>query len=258
MADENTVTPPVISIITVSLNAEKYIEQTIQSVLAQTWRFVEYIIVDGGSTDGTLTIINGYRDRIAHVISEKDEGIADAMNKGLALATGDYVMFLQSDDYFKDKNCLERALQFVDAADLIACNIEFGKAFTIHRPRGFNPWFNFKGIPHQGVLCCRTLMNTLNGFDRQFMICMDYDFLLRAYRRGARLVKAPVILTVMRDTGISSRREWKYLKERFDEERLAHEKNCPSALMRLIYRLYWFFYLFYRRTRYLMREKGRG
>jgi glycosyltransferase involved in cell wall biosynthesis len=248
---------PLVSIITVALNAEAYIGQTIQSVLAQTWRPVEYIIVDGGSTDGTLSVINRNRDRIDHVISEKDEGIADAMNKGLALATGDYVIFLQADDYFKDRESLAQAMLFVDNADLIACNIEFGREHQVIKPRGFNFWFNFKGIPHQGVLCRRTLLNELRGFDQRFGICMDYDFLLRAFRRGARLVKTPVVLTVMRDTGVSSRKDWKGLKKRFDEERRAHEKNCPSGLMGLIYRLYWLFYPLYRRKRYLM-EKGGG
>ncbi len=249
---------PLISIITVSLNAEAYIEQTIQSVLEQTWRPVEYIIVDGGSSDGTLSIIDKYRNRIDHLISEKDDGIADAMNKGLALAAGDYVVFLQADDYFKDNESLARAMRFAGNSDLIACNIVFGREQKIIKPRGFNFWFNFKGIPHQGVLCRRTLMNELRGFDRSFGICMDYDFLLRAYRRGARLVKAPVVLTVMRDIGVSSRREWRQLKARFDEERRAHGKNCPSLLMGLIYRLYWFSYPLYRRTRYLVGKGGGG
>lgn len=242
---------PLISIVTVCLNAEQHLEQTIRSVLEQTWQRVEYIIVDGGSTDGTLAILHRYRDRIDRIISEADEGIADAMNKGLALATGDYVLFLQADDYLRSPDSLERALQTADGADLIACNVEFGRSFILHRPRGFTFWLNFKGLPHQGILCRRDLLNALNGFDRRFRVCMDYDFLLRACRRGARLVKSPVTLTVMRDTGISSRGEWLDLKNRFNEERMAHENNCPSVLMGLLYRLYWFLYLPYRRARYL-------
>ncbi len=245
---------PLISIVTVCLNAEGHIEQTIQSVLAQTWPRLEYIVVDGGSTDGTLAIINRYKNRIAHVISEKDEGIAHAMNKGLARAAGDYVLFLQADDYFKDKKSLEKVLRWADQADLIACAIEFGPSAFLHQPRGFTFWFNFKGMPHQGILCRRSLLNDLHGFDQQFGICMDYDFLLRACRRGARLVKVPEVLAVMRDTGISSRRDWRSLKKRFDEERLAHEKNCPSTLMGIIYRVYWFCYLPYRRARCMMQK----
>ncbi len=84
---------PLISIITITLNAEKYLEQTIQSVLNQTYKNIEYIVVDGGSTDGTLGIIEKYENAIDHIISEKDDGIADAMNKGATLAKGEYVIF---------------------------------------------------------------------------------------------------------------------------------------------------------------------
>jgi len=122
---------PLISIITISLNAEKHIEQTIQSVLSQTYKNTEYILVDGGSTDRTAEIINQYRDRIDHFISEHDDGIADAMNKGLALATGDYVVFLHADDYFKNDSSLEHAVAYLDeTTEILACDIQFGKRLS--------------------------------------------------------------------------------------------------------------------------------
>ena len=252
--------PPLISIITISLNAEDHIEQTIQSVLSQTYQNTEYILVDGGSTDRTAEIINQYKDRIDHFISERDEGIADAMNKGVALATGDYVIFLHADDYFKNGSSLENAVAHLDkTTEILACDIQFGKRLRPCKPRGFNFWFNFKqGIYHQGALCHRSLIEELKGFDTQFRIAMDYDFFVRAYRRRARLVKAPVTLAVMRDTGISSRRDWKNLKIRFDEERKVQEKNCRSFPMRMLYNLFWFLYLPYRQACYTIVGKKRG
>ena len=88
-----------ISIITITFNSEEHLEQTIESVAAQTYPSIEYIIVDGGSTDGTLDIIKRHEEDIDRWISEPDDGIADAFNKGIALATGDFVYFLNSDDY---------------------------------------------------------------------------------------------------------------------------------------------------------------
>lgn len=247
---------PLISIITITLNADKYINQTIQSVLNQTYKNIEYIVVDGGSTDGTLGIIEKYKNAIDHIISEIDEGIADAMNKGLALSTGEYVLFLHSDDYLKQNDILEKAIQFFnESSDIITCNILYGKQFKICKPRGFNFWLNFKqGIYHQGTFCRRLLIERLQGFDTQFRIAMDYDFFLRAYHRRARLTKAPVVLSVMRDSGISSRQDWDNLKIRFDEERRVHKKNCQSLFMSMLYRIYWFLYLPYSRMSYAMKK----
>jgi len=248
---------PLISIITITLNAEKYLEQTIQSVLNQTYKNIEYIVVDGGSTDGTLGIIEKYENAIDHIISEKDEGIADAMNKGIALSTGAYVLFLHSDDYFKSNDVLEKAIElFEDTSDVITCDILFGKQFNLCKPRGFTFWFNFKQcIYHQGTFCRRQLIEKLRGFDTQFRIAMDYDFFLRAYQNKASLMMIPIVLTIMRDTGISSQLDWENLKIRFDEERRVHYKNCRSFSMKILYKVYWFLYLPYRRLSYVFKTK---
>lgn len=248
---------PLISIITIVLNAEEHLEQTIKSVLGQTYGNIEYIIIDGGSTDRSLEIINRYRSQIDCFMSEKDEGIADAMNKGASRATGDYLIFLHADDYFANDNSLEDALAFLDEkTDILACSIRFGKQLDVYEPKGFSFWTNFKqGIYHQGALCSRQLLEELKGFDKQFRIAMDYDFFLRAYRHRVRIVKAPVILTDMRDTGISSRRDWKNLGIRFAEEKKVHKKNCPSFWMRLLYKLYWILYLPYRFLSHTMKKR---
>lgn len=95
-----------VSIITVCYNSEEYIEEAVKSVLFQTYQNIEYIIIDGKSTDGKLNIINKYKDRISKIMSEKDEGIYDAMNKGAQVATGDIIYFLNSDDRLIDKDVI--------------------------------------------------------------------------------------------------------------------------------------------------------
>lgn len=97
---------PKFSIITVTYNAEKVLEDTIQSIVTQSYKNVEYIIVDGGSTDGTLTIVNKYKEHIHTIVSEPDKGLYDAMNKGIKLATGDYLCFLNAGDGLHEDDTL--------------------------------------------------------------------------------------------------------------------------------------------------------
>ena len=99
---------PKFSIITVTYNAEKVLEDTIQSIVTQSYKNVEYIIVDGGSTDGTLTIVNKYKEHIHTLVSEPDKGLYDAMNKGIKLATGDYLCFLNAGDGLHEDDTLLR------------------------------------------------------------------------------------------------------------------------------------------------------
>ena len=113
---------PLVSIITVVYNGEKHIEQTINSVLNQTYSNIEYIIIDGDSTDNTLNIIKKYEDKIAHFISEKDSGIYNAMNKGLALTKGEIISILNADDYYFE-NTLQ---QVVDIFSTSQSDIVYG------------------------------------------------------------------------------------------------------------------------------------
>lgn len=248
-----------ISIITVCLNAELYLEQAISSVINQTFPNKEYIIVDGGSTDNTLNITRKYEARIDKWISEPDKGIADAMNKGLSLATGDYILFLHSDDYLIDSSVLQRASSYLEDN----MDIYFFKVLLddqgIHRESRNKAlcWLtNFKmGSCHQGQLCSTRLFKELGPLDTSYKIVMDYDFILRALRGGASGRSIDMLLSVMRLTGISSHNDWGNLSYRFKEERLAHFKNCPTRWMRFLYSLYWVLYFPYRKIRYMLDTK---
>ena len=122
---------PKFSIITVTYNAAKVLEDTIQSIVTQTYKNLEYIIVDGGSTDETLDIIHKYQEHITTVISEPDQGLYDAMNKGIKLATGDYLCFLNAGDGLHEDDTL---LQMVHSINGTALPGVLSRAFFIHAP----------------------------------------------------------------------------------------------------------------------------
>ena len=109
---------PKFSVITVCYNAQAVIEDTIQSVISQTYHHVEYILIDGASKDHTMSIVNRYRDRIAIVVSEPDKGLYDAMNKGIRLATGDYLCFLNAGDSFHEDDTLLRMAHSIHESQL--------------------------------------------------------------------------------------------------------------------------------------------
>ena len=244
-----------LSIVTISFNSEQYLEQTIRSVIGQSYANIEYVVVDGGSNDGTLDIIRKYDSEIDRWISEPDAGIADAMNKALSLTTGDFVYFLHSDDYLEGDDAIEKASRHLTTQEdifLFSIYLEKEGARVLRRPRGFSAWINFKtGVYHQSVICSKSLFEKIGPFDTDFRIAMDYDFFLRAYRQGIKTRVIDLPLATMRLIGVSSQNDWPSLRERFADERKLHRKNCHSTGMRLVYAAYWLLYLPYRRLRHL-------
>jgi len=245
-----------ISIVTINFNGVAHIEKTLKSVIGQTFEDTEYIVIDGGSTDGSVDIIKQYDDHIDFYISEVDEGISDAMNKGIKAASGEYLIFLHSDDMFVSNESLAKAHAYIDdTKSIIVCDIYYGKNSVRYSSRGFNFWLNFKtGLMHQGILCPRSVFEEIGLFDTQFKIAMDYDFFLRAYQHGTTLINCPVVLSSMSDTGRSSRQDWRSLYHRFDEEKKIHHKNCKSVIISLAYNFYWPTYIFYRRIKFLFHK----
>lgn len=240
---------PAVSIVTASFNALADLRATVENVAGQSWPDLEHVVIDGGSTDGTVAFLESTGDRLRW-ISESDDGIADAMNKGVAMARGTWIVVLQAGDTFVDAQSLEKArAQLSDDLDVLCCGIHFGESDVAVFHRNPARRLDFKPIAHQGVLCRRSIFERVGGFDKSYRVTMDYEFFLRARAAGARFALAPLVLARMDDGGISSQRDWPALSRRFAEERRAQFARCSSPWMRAVYTLYWPPYLAYRRLR---------
>jgi glycosyltransferase involved in cell wall biosynthesis len=179
---------PLVTIITVVFNGEKHLEQTIQSVISQTYNNVEYIIIDGGSTDGTVDIIRKYEEVIDYWVSEPDAGISDAMNKGISLATGILINHLHAGDKFAADTTLSSVVSSYNSEGWRWC---FGnqllRSHTDDTIVGCfcPPKFSQKllhivnTIPHPTVFSERALIEEVNGFDNNYKCAMDYHLWLR-------------------------------------------------------------------------------
>lgn len=190
---------PLVSIITVAYNAKSHIRQAIESVLAQTYPNVEYVIIDGASTDGTLDIIRTFEDGIDHWVSEPDEGIYNAMNKGIALATGDIIGLVNADDviYPDTVKRVAAALSENPEAGFTMAPVELahdeGTIFGVASPLADDElavrmWKEIP-CPHQGMYVRRELYQTLGSFDERYCLSADYDFLLRLLRADVPYVR---------------------------------------------------------------------
>jgi glycosyltransferase involved in cell wall biosynthesis len=178
-----------VSIITVCFDSAETIEDTIKSVLAQDHEDLEHIIVDGGSTDGTLEIISRYEDRISTVISEPDRGIYDAMNKGLRSATGEILATLNSDDVYAEKGTVGQVEQFIrnnglDAAygDLIYVDRhDAGRIRRFWQPGPYRKGAFCHGwvLPHPTFFCRKEIFEKFGYFNEELQIAADFELMLR-------------------------------------------------------------------------------
>ena len=204
-----------VSIITVSFNSAKTIADTIESVLSQDYPEIEYIVVDGGSTDGTVQIIEEYQDRISHWISEKDRGMYDAMNKGIALATGDVIGILNSDDVYMNKHIISELMGLMQSqkaqvvfADLILVDQDNpNKVLRYYDSGHFHPnKFKYGWMPaHPTVFVKRALYDAVGLFATNYQIAADYEMLIRILAiQRARYVYLPKPVVRMRSGGAST------------------------------------------------------
>lgn len=249
---------PRITIVTIAHNSASYIEDTITSVGAQTYTDIEYIIIDGASQDETLSIIRQHSSYITKIVSEPDRGISHAMNKGIGLAEGDFILFLHSDDYLVGPNAIAGAVSAMDdraAIHIFDIYLLTGGILRPATPRGFDWRMNFKnGVFHQAAFCRRELFDLIGPFDEQFSISMDYDWFLRAYRAKVSMHYHQEAFSVMRTSGISSRLDWPTLSERFRQQRRLQRKNRNALWFWLAHAAFWASYLPYRRLRELLRR----
>lgn len=199
-----------ISIITVCLNSEKTIEQTIQSVLSQDYDDLEYIIVDGKSTDRTLEIIDKYKESISTVISEADTGIYDAMNKGISLATGEIIGIINSDDWYEKKIFKYIRNYFSESnADVIYGRmnlIDENGNVKVLIPTDIKKIRYEMEIPHSTVFVKKNIYEKYGAFSLKYQIASDYEMILRFYIKGVRFAYLDKVLANFRLGGISCRK----------------------------------------------------
>jgi glycosyltransferase involved in cell wall biosynthesis len=213
---------PKISIITVTYNAEKYIERTILSVVSQTYSNIEYIIVDGASKDKTLDVIAKYN---AHsvLVSEPDNGLYDAMNKGLERATGDYVWFINAGDIINSSETLEVIIQNGNGADFLYGNTvvidEFGNIKPYHKIKPDESVMNYKKfingmvVCHQSMLVKRMLAARYD-FSR-FKIACDIEWCIKSAKNCHSFKDINIVISKFLDGGVSQQNRLKAVKERF-------------------------------------------
>jgi glycosyltransferase involved in cell wall biosynthesis len=206
-----------VSIITVTYNARRFIEGAIHSVLSQTYPDIEYIIVDGASTDGTMGIVDHYRDRIARIVSEPDHGVFDAMNKAIALSTGEVLFFLGADDWLFDQDVIK---DVVRAFEVKGADIVHGMVRYVNVPVSYQGTIlgEYKGnhpmptgyhiirylLCHQACFCKKHLFDRYGIFDISYKIHSDFNWLLKAISSGARMEYIDRDVVCFNVTGISS------------------------------------------------------
>lgn len=199
-----------ISIVTITYNSENTLEETIKSMVAQNYDNLEYIIVDGGSTDSTLDIIKKYEGVVTKFVSEKDEGISDAFNKGIKMATGDIVGIINSDDMLFD-GALDKLNECYDADT----DVYYGNALIIkengEKSHILNSCADLSGMPygfcivHPATFVAKRAYDKYGLFDKNLRCCMDYDLLLRFYKEGASFKYIDETLSVYRMGGTNQK-----------------------------------------------------
>ena len=236
-----------VSIITVCFNSEKTIEKTILSVLGQSYGNVEYIIIDGKSTDGTLSIIKKYNKDISTLVSESDKGLYDAMNKGIKMATGDIIGILNSDDVFYNKEVLSEIASFHQNNDLDASigNIvqhKNGKIVRIYNSRKWRPEKLKIGFmpPHPSVFFKRELFEKFGFYRLDFISGADYELITRFFLKNNLEYKySGIITTSMAVGGISSSGFKSYMLISSEIIRLLKMNEISFSSYKIHFRIFW-------------------
>ncbi len=230
-----------ISIITVVFNAKKTIRETIHSVLSQTYANIEYIVIDGGSTDGTIEIVKNYGNKISKFVSEKDAGIYDAMNKGIALTTGDVIGFLNADDFYAGSSVIENisaAFQRYEVdsvyADLeyveqkkIENVVRFWKSSSYKKgafKRGWHP-------AHPTFFVKKDIYSRYGSFNLSYKIAADYELMLRfleRYQISSHYL--PCVLVKMRTGGESNKNVLNIIKANIESYQSWKDNGLPVNL----------------------------
>ena len=236
---------PLVSIVTAVFNSARFLEQTILSVLAQDFDNLEFIIIDGGSTDGSVEIIRKYEHAINYWVSEKDSGISDAFNKGVMLAAGDYLNFQGASDYLVSDSVVSEMMRSVDASrDMLVCGRVERIAETEEKkvlwiaPRRYTPLFDKRILllrmpfPHQALFTHRKMFDKYGLFDTGIIFSMDHEHLLRAYRDFPAVTLKDVLFSAWREGGGVTGRMPEALREQAKIKR--RNKVAPWPVLKLM------------------------
>ncbi len=242
-----------VSIVTTAYNSARTLKDTILSVLGQTYQDIEYIIVDGGSTDGTQEVIKTYAPKFGNRIkwiSEPDRGIYDGMNKGIAMATGDVVGTLNSDDYFTATNVVERMVEAFRQHDTDAVygDIHFvregapDKMVRYYSSRPFHPfWLRFGFMPaHPSFYLKRSVYTEAGGYKLDYLIGADYEMMVRLFRkRKITATYLPMDFVTMRTGGVSTRRLKSRLTLLHEDVRACRENGIYTNVLMISLKYLW-------------------
>lgn len=223
-----------ISIVTITYNSESTLEETIKSVISQNYDNFEYIIIDGGSTDGTLDIVNRYADKIAYFVSEPDRGICDAFNKGIAASTGDIIGIINSDDLlYKD------ALAKVAQAYCTEVDVIYGKGKRLYSdgrtedylPRELSFLKYGMALVHPSTFVTKSAYMKYGIFDLRYKGCMDRELLLRMKTQGAVFKYIDEYLSIYRMGGFSDSNYMAIVAKERDEISIKYGASPLSVKM---------------------------
>ncbi|MDA8760470.1 glycosyltransferase [Amylibacter sp.] len=241
---------PRVTIITAVYNGVRHIEQTIKSIIEQDYPNLEYIIIDGGSNDGTVDILKKYESKIDFWLSERDLGISDAFNKGLVRATGDYMNFQGDGDQLRKPDILSQIFKNVDPYSDILVNTLVERTYENGNTKfisKFYPVISKKKLlyrltlPHQGLFTHKNYFEKFGNFDINNVFCMDYEILLRSYRDFPKVKTLNLIASKWRDDGIGNGRELEILRE-YHQIKI---KNMVGPRLYLEFINTWIFFKYY-------------
>lgn len=227
-----------ISVITVVRNDKDGIEKTILSILSQTYQIIEFIIVDGGSKDGTVDVIKKYADKIAYWVSESDKGVYDAMNKGIAASTGDFVIFMNSGDTFHSMDAIEKMISDSESSNSLIygnVSVKYWDGVVVEKPNEFfktSMKFKGVGICHQTVFFPGEVIRKMR-YDLSYRIASDYDLMHRMWKNGINFIYRDVVVADYEwGNGISSN-PYKILDVYRENARVCGQQWNPLYLAKL-------------------------
>lgn len=254
-----------VSVITVCRNAEDFLEQCVQSVVAQDFDDFEYVVIDGGSTDGSVDIIRRYESRLSYWHSKPDRGLAHAFNQGVEHSKGEWLIFLNSDDFFVDGTALARMAKHLvrhENADVVIGQVQIVTREQHPKPilQAGRPWkwkeFRKQAtIPHQSAFTNRRFYQKLGNFSEEFKVIVDYEHYLRA-GKDLSAVFVPELVSAMRTGGMTTSLYSRSLKDL----RLAQQRHKVWPASWMADALYGFYmvrgYVGRRVRSYLRRRQG--